>query len=164
MWYVFVHPAVPPNQAIHAGALGRLKVIHAENQVSVKLLCELEDAFAAKLKLLQNPPPPPPPPPTPPPPPLLAGATPRPPTAGDMENGKDDRICSDDAMSSFSSCSSSSSSSSSSGVAPSRHVPSRHEMRMMKRIETMSKDLGRVQLQMAKEERLRQAPSAASAG
>ena len=78
--YVFVHPAGPPNQAIHAGALGRLKVIHAENQESMKLLCELEDAFAAELKLLQNPPPPPPPPPTPPPPPLLAGATPRPPT------------------------------------------------------------------------------------
>ena len=145
-------PAGPPNQAIHAGALGRLKQLHHEHHESVKLLCEVEEAFAAELKLLQNPDPPPPPPTPPPPPPLLAGATPPPPTAGDMENGKDDSSCS--------SCSGSSS-----GVVPPRHVPSRHELRrMMKRIERAAKDVGRMWLQMAKEERPRPDPIAASAG
>ena len=42
-----VHPAVPPNQALHAGALAQLKDMHGKDQVSMQLLCLLGESFAA---------------------------------------------------------------------------------------------------------------------
>ena len=122
-----VHPALPANQALHAGSLAQLKDMHEKHQPSLNLIGLLGESFAAELKELQTTLPPPPPPP---PLPLQVAPTP-PPTA---EDGS--------VSSRSSSCSSTSSG---------WHAPSRPERMFQKQIDTMATSLEQIQTQMAAE-------------